>query len=362
MENNKIIGYLDEVTNKYISGWAVNKEDTNVPVEVKIHINGYEPMIIKADRFRVGLKNKGIHPNGIGGFRLELEQKLDISLDTEIKVFAGENNIPLKNSPWVITNKLQENGFTIKKLFFMHIAKTAGTSLNNFIVQKYFSDRTWTHIEGNKNWRDESYNSIPKRYDFISGHVTIQRFKRIVNLSNFFKITLIRDPIKHLASHLNWVISISDDIKSNFFLNHPLHIRVMSLKLRQLDFSNADLFENFVNKMTIEERVLFDNCQSRYFLNNHSRENLVIKDLEEVFSTVELFDIIGVSDKYDDFIKLVAKEFEWDIPEMSKKRLNVQNNRVVNFDLKDKKITKIVARLTWLDQKLYDKIHARYTY
>lgn len=181
-----------------------------------------------------------------------------------------------------------------KKIFFIHIGKTAGSSFNAFLdkhfngeehCQKYLaSDRkTLLNIEH------------LKTLDYISGHLKLSVFhENNFQKKDYFLMTFMRDPVKQLISHLNWVIHIYD-ISPKFFYGHPKKIQQISLELRQLDLYDQNSLLLALQKF----QGLFKNNQSRYFITNPEAvgSEAIIRNMSEL-------DMIGFTEYYEESLKL----------------------------------------------------------
>jgi hypothetical protein len=104
------------------------------------------------------------------------------------------------------------------KVFYQHIAKAGGTSINNYFSNVYTKDEVQTHIESLD--LDNEFGRL-KDLQFISGHMRFFHANRLLELKNHYCITMIRHPLDHLVSHLKWVLKVSEDTDSNFFKRHP---------------------------------------------------------------------------------------------------------------------------------------------
>jgi len=238
-----------------------------------------------------------------------------------------------------------------KKLFFMHIAKSAGTSLNKYIESHYSSKKVFTHLESNKDWKSKE---ITKDYDFLSGHLRIHVISRFLDLSDYSIITLLRDPLEHVISHISWVRYIGEDEKSRFFLSHPQAIRDLSLKLKSMDFSDYDQLKYFIDNIDDPARHLFDNCQTRYFLHDQTNCHITEELAYMALKAFSFFDIIGVTEKYDQFIKLLNLKMNWKHSRKPNPHLNVQK-KTYGLDFNDPKLREILSRLIFADQIVYNK-------
>lgn len=349
---DKYIGYIDVVISNKVIGWAIDREK-NDSLEISLLINGNFIVNNCANLYRKGIKAKKIHPTGFCGFEFD---NLNIKPGDKIRCLVGKQRIDLVNSPWKYNEPMQLFSNIKKKLFFMHIAKTAGSSLNDFLDKKFINNRTITHLEGTQ-ILDGKFNI--NDYDFLSGHLRIIRIENILDLSEFTKITILRRPVDQLASHLKWVRHISDDVNSKFFKSHKQDIRKLSLKLRNINFSNPNDLDVFFNNMNDLEINLFDNCQTRYFLPDQVFTKLGKSHLNYAIKTLDKFILVGIMEEYKKFIEILCQIMNWERP-IPSKRKNINSNNY-GLDLKNKDILKILNSHVKLDNILYNKAYGQFT-
>ncbi len=97
-EGNDYEGYIDEITNTAIRGWAVNKVNPNSPIEVGIYEEDRLLGVATANQFREDLKElrKG---NGYHGFEFEIPDALRDRRSHLVHVRYKENAKDLYRSP-----------------------------------------------------------------------------------------------------------------------------------------------------------------------------------------------------------------------------------------------------------------------
>lgn len=133
---DRVVGRLDVVTPHEVSGWAAlaTAESPNpLPLEVKLSINNTHTFATKADIFRTDLKDAGVHPTGKAAYRFDLSTNDRLKAGDRVRVFAGGQRTELDNSPQTLSAPTR-NPAAIHQppphpLVFLHIPKTAGTSL-----------------------------------------------------------------------------------------------------------------------------------------------------------------------------------------------------------------------------------------
>ncbi len=172
-----------------------------------------------------------------------------------------------------------------KSIFFMHIPKSGGTTIDhifiklsnilknfNFIRCKYDSDTSKIRSFSN-------LNNNPKPI-FLSGHLD---YDFTDNLKNFFKCTIVREPVSRVISHY----------KFNIF----------KMKKTPQTYS----FENFINDEVNSNR---DNLITRHFCGLLNK-NIEISnnDKKNAIKNIHNFDSISTIENWDNFLSDILTEF-----------------------------------------------------
>ena len=92
-------------------------------------------------------------------------------------------------------------------VFFMHIAKTAGSYLNAVLTDALGETQVATHVEHRLGGAADLAEMLANGRRVISGHVMNCLWEQITAGSpqTFRKVSIVREPIAHLASHLLWL-------------------------------------------------------------------------------------------------------------------------------------------------------------
>jgi hypothetical protein len=91
-------GRLDAYQDGVLIGWAFIPDD-NEPVEVRVEVDGEQPVFVTADEHRPALQSNGTHPTGDAGFRLDLGP---LASGTEIHAYIDSTDFELRNSPLTV--------------------------------------------------------------------------------------------------------------------------------------------------------------------------------------------------------------------------------------------------------------------
>lgn len=239
-----------------------------------------------------------------------------------------------------------------RKLFYMHVAKTGGTSFNAALERLFPAGSAYVHIE-NRLHADAAAVAPLHDARFISGHVTYPLYLRFFGADRHFRLATLRRPMPHLWSHLNWVRHLTDPGQEAFLAGHPDWVRDSSLKIRATDFHDAASVEAFVASLTPPERSLFDNCQTRYFAGGAEAHGGDRRPwLAQALRHLEAFELVGLTEQLDDTYALLCIRLGIDIPDSGFPRLNRASNAGSHEDLPADALQRL-APLIRQDYELY---------
>jgi hypothetical protein len=335
-----IIGHIDAVDDLRIVGWCLDTDDA-ASLQIELYKNGDLLSTQLARHYRPGLFKSKRHPTGKCGFNVNFKEN-DFKDGDLITVKEQRSGTIIGGRPFP---------FFKDRIYFMHIAKASGTSLNDFIAGHYDRSRVLSHMEGKKDWTQNK--GLLCDYDFISGHLRILRVLQHHNLKSWFKVTLLREPLEHLISHLAWVKRIGENPSSSFFLGHSTEVKDLARRAHQYDFTDAKQLSLFMDTLTQHDKNLFDNCQTRYFLPPRIRGDLTDANCEAAIKNMGLFDLIGISEHYDEFLQKLCAYKNWEAPLISK-RLNVNNNKY-GLSSSSKEQLEVLEKYIRYDSILYQK-------
>lgn len=231
-----------------------------------------------------------------------------------------------------------------KKIFFIHVGKTAGSSFNSFLADNF---RGEAHCEKYIDAASREFSSLDKikEFEYVSGHLNYSDFSANgFNKDDYFMITFLRDPLKQLISHVNWVIHIFD-VSEKFFKGHPKIIQDMSLELRSLDLNDPDQLIPALEK----HAGLFQNNQAKYFRDEKNRVNA-----EAAITNLSQLDFIGLTEEYERSVQAFI-----DKNDSSADFVLYKKNRNVNYRLKsetlasNEKIRRFIEEYNGVDIEVY---------
>lgn len=186
----------------------------------------------------------------------------------------------------------------LRRVFFFHIPKTAGTSFNNFLESNLGNGVA--HAEIFKPPGEPTrFNNLEwlKGLNYISGHLPFPVFgANEFSPANYFRVTILREPIAHLMSHFNWLIRIRE-IGGEFYDSHPAEIREISDQIAAADLTCAAQLIGLLERYA----YLFQNAQTRTLSN---RED--VTSLFDAIGNIKQFDLVGLTERFDDFLQVFS--------------------------------------------------------
>lgn len=118
---------------------------------------------------------------------------------------------------------------------FVHVPKTAGSTINSHLFQSGRMGQD--HIEAWRNREPEHVREQLRKLDWVSGHVNFPEMRKLLCTHTARPIhfyTALRNPIKQIASHYNWLIEIFYRGEA-FYDSHPPQIKEISERIRKTD-------------------------------------------------------------------------------------------------------------------------------
>lgn len=183
-----------------------------------------------------------------------------------------------------------------KKLIFIHIPKTAGSTINKILQNKLGDGKD--HIEA---WLGSDKIDKARDLNWISGHVPRWKMVEYFGNGNIY-FTFVREPHRQLISHLKWQFLVVEK-GVRFFKSHPRRNQEIILDVINTDFSDIKQ----VIDMLYRNKALFLNFQSKYL---YSKDNPKL-DEDFINNDLKFFKLIGdTRNVVSDMSKLLNQEIE----------------------------------------------------
>jgi hypothetical protein len=241
-----------------------------------------------------------------------------------------------------------------KPVIYMHIAKTAGSSINFAFKQALGSDLCLFHVESELS-KDKTLSQIIANNQFISGHFFYGHMHDLER-NNYIFITSIRDPYKHFASHLQWLDSYNYLPLSDFVgLSEMTKDTIRAIK--DIDLFNVDDLDHFLTNMPESAVYYLDNLQTRYLIGDWSfKGKISLRDAKFAENHMYDFDKIIFNDSFERSINSVFEICNIKLPNLVS--LSVQSNistigRRINVEDEDFRL--VVSKCILADLYIYKK-------
>lgn len=240
------------------------------------------------------------------------------------------------------------------KLFYFHVPKTAGSSLNQFLASKF--NNTLTHIESQRPILSKAFCD---NFDFLSGHVDFTEMDKRIDLDEWITFATFRQPLEYTVSHLKWIRKLADEGQEVRLKSHGNLIQRVALKMRDYDFSDANQISDFIKWLISIYCLYFHNTQARHMHVTMDYDYADISDqqLEKAINNMQSINFVGVQDRLEDYLKIIGYEFGWQFDKQP--RLNV-NNADYGFNLDDPDTREALLPLYRQDLILYQEAKQKF--
>ncbi len=202
-------GYIDKISKEQVKGWI--SDGSASPLHVALYINGKKRRSKIADEMRPRVLASKQHPTGACGFSFNIK-KLNIDPKNDKVEVKVEQGIPLSNQMQKQRIRQQRNSKLKGKnvFFFIHIPKTAGTSLRNMLYQQFDQNNIYPNQadidqnQGRYPKNPEVLQEITNRFDSLElfgGHYTYNVGDTLLG-KKMIPLVFFRDPIERCISLL----------------------------------------------------------------------------------------------------------------------------------------------------------------
>lgn len=249
-------------------------------------------------------------------------------------------------------DKFESTTLGQRKILFMHIAKAAGSTVNAFFTNHYSETQCAIHLESNEKW--QSNPDELKGLRFLSGHISLTVLSKKLNLDDYYKVTVVREPYAQLCSHMAWIKRLAMPGEEKRFKQHPEYIQVLARKLAATELTAPEQLKTLLATLTEREAKLIENCQTRYFTFVPPGRSVDKTDTRKAIEASATFDRIGITESISSFMKDVASDMSWPEPDEGTHQNITQD--FYGLDLSDSKTQEALRPLVKHDIELYEHI------
>jgi hypothetical protein len=223
----------------------------------------------------------------------------------------------------------------IDKLLFLHIPKTAGTSVHN-VLHRHFSRKEQLEINvfaTGKNLSGFSNEKL-KELRLVRGHFAFGEHEAF-GAVEFEYTSMLREPVDRCVSHYYYNLAEQDKKKK------PGGRRI-NVPLKDLCETGDYLFVD-----NLQVRLLSGNA--RIPIGSVTREMM-----EEAWKNLSAhFPVIGIQEQFDAYILMLCDRYELRIPYYRKQRVNKGRKAVAELD---EETRRAVVNKNLLDIELYERV------
>ena len=235
--------------------------------------------------------------------------------------------------------RIGDPGDVARALIFLHVPKSAGTTLNQILLRQYrprIVHRIQKIIPG---YSVEDFRAMTEdrksRIRVVTGHIDFG-FHDLMRCPCAY-ITILRDPVDRIVSHYYYVIRDP---------SHYLYRDVKGRKLSLLDYVRSGLtpeLDNAQVKQLSGEFVGYGECTREHL--ERAKRNVT-----------EQFVVAGLSERFDETLMLLKRRLHWSDPYYV--RENVTPNRPCRDSI-DAATRHAIEEVNALDMELWEFVRAR---
>ncbi len=309
---------IDTFNGRFANGWCYHRLYKRKRLTLSIFGDGRLIGRTETGEFRKDLKKLGLHATGLCGFDYSFPPGFVAGHFHKLELFVTGLDTPLFTIRGTEVETLTPD--QAQNVCFMHIPKTAGSSFNAFLRRCYPRDLYAPHLE---RLSADTLESVVESSRCLSGHLPWYRLRTLLKKKSCQLYSMIREPYRHLHSHLNYVRRICTDggDEAHYDYQHNEAIRILAEKLVQVDFKDNRQTRDFVTDLTGYELDFFDNIQTRYFL-DYRPERVGPEDYTNALETIKRFSQVGLTEQYERFVNRFCRDLELP-PQAELQRANI---------------------------------------
>lgn len=207
------------------------------------------------------------------------------------------NNHSTQRNPFVPANE-------IPKTAFLHIPKTAGTTVHHILLNCFPGGRSFTNAE-----RGNNQNVDPSTFDFVSGHFNYSYLKER-GLTGHRIVTILRDPVGRALSHFYFLkqdrlLDLVEQEDEGYDKSELELARELLAKARENDLAGFMRKEPFLAEITLgnyQTRLM--GAPDKLSPLNSSHLDLAREHLRNCF-------FVGLTERMNESVALLCRRMGW---------------------------------------------------
>lgn len=237
--------------------------------------------------------------------------------------------------------------------FFMHIAKTAGSFVNE-VFKSALGDRFVEHCEAHGRLKPDPDVMV------WSGHVYLENWRGAEKRFGWStkRVTLLREPVSQIASHILWLDHYAEPAQAGAYKSLDPGSRDVVDAIAATDLSDAGDIDRLLVNLRDRGIMYLDNCQSRYFIGGgqgiQRMEPMHLGMRGKLEAAAKEFTLIGTGDRLKDFVADVSDLIGVELTHSEKRVNEARSSR--SIDLTNPDIRTVLSKRTTLDDWLYRSV------
>jgi len=214
-----------------------------------------------------------------------------------------------------------------KSVVFLHIPKTAGTSINEAFRPLFDEASFYDHCES-RGAGIVSSLAATKTPFFASGHLRFPALVPLVRRPDIFHFTCVRRPQEQLRSHLNWVMAYGAPEAAAKRKTIDPNIADFAKQLWQTDLNDVDAMSVLMKKPIASG--LFDNPQTRYLRVINHQKPVTRECVASAQGVFYALDMVFTLNDYEEALSLLGEKYPR-LGEAGRKNVG-QMRKKINFN------------------------------
>jgi hypothetical protein len=250
----------------------------------------------------------------------------------------------------------------MKKVFLVHVPKTAGTSLIRLFERTYGCVNCASFIDGLSQAARDGLEGKP----FLAGHLFVAEAAELAYIDAYAKIVFFRDPYEQIVSVFRWLDHYSLPGNEQAAEAFPDAVRRLIGDVAATDFASPSSLAQFLDQLSERGVEAFDNPQARYLVCSrktdvgyfHYQRPLSLDALDLFEAKLSWFDVVGITQRFDDAVMRLNEICDLNLPINSPPENVSPSPRMI--DLGNAQIRQVLGRRISVDIQAYDRVVSRF--